>query len=455
MSAIFNPRYESMNREDLQQLQLERLQATTNRCYKNVPFYRRRLDELQMQPEDIQSVEDLRKLPFTTKDDLRRSYPYDLVALPLREVVRFHLYSGTTGAPTVIAYTANDLQHWTELVARNLVAGEITREDVVQIFFGYGLFSGGFGLQQGAETIGSSVLQVSDAWMPHQVKIMQDFRSTALIGLPSYALAIADAMDATRVEPNSLSLRVGIFGAEPWSEERRAEIESRLYIRACDIYGLSEMGGPGVAGERPERCGLHLAEDHFLVEAIDPLTGEPVPEGQAGELVFTTLTREALPLLRYRSGDLASIDTRPCGCDRTSARMSRVFHRTDDMVIIHGINVFPEDIARVLGEFAELGEHFQIVVDRPEGLDELEVRVELAGSLPSDVTNLVLRTREQMERRLRQELGMDVKVSLLEPRSLRGSGDAYQRVVDKRTVGLCGPKTDNLYTRRMLPQYAK
>jgi phenylacetate-CoA ligase len=433
MSAIFNPRYESMDREELLQLQLERLQATTNRCYKNVPFYRRRLDELQMQPEDIQTVDDLRKLPFTTKEDLRRSYPYDLVALPLREVVRFHLSSGTTGAPTVIAYTANDLQHWTELVARNLVAGEITREDVVQIFFGYGLFSGGFGLHQGAEKIGASVLPVSEAEMPQQVKIMQDFRSTALIGLPSYALAIADAMEARGVDANSLSLRVGIFGAEPWSEERRAEIEDRLHIRAYDIYGLSEMGGPGVAGECPERCGLHLAEDHFLVEVVDPVTGEPVPEGQSGELVFTTLTREALPLLRYRSGDLASIDTCPCGCGRTSARMSRVYHRTDDMVIIHGINVFPEDIARVLSEFAELGEHFQLLVDRPAGSDELEVRVELA-SLPSDIPNLVLRVREQMERRLRQELGMEVKVSLLEPRSLHGSGEAYQRVVDKRKV---------------------
>ncbi|MEI6502608.1 MAG: AMP-binding protein, partial [Armatimonadota bacterium] len=291
MSAIFNPRYETMDRDELRQLQLERLQATVNRCYKNVTFYRRRLDELQMQPEDLQSLEDLRKLPFTTKEDLRHSYPYDLVALPLREVVRFHLSSGTTGAPTVIAYTANDLEHWTELVARNLVAGEITREDVVQIFFGYGLFSGGFGLHQGAERIGASVLPVSEAELPQQVKIMQDFRSTALIGLPSYALAMAEAMETAGVETNALSLRVGLFGAEPWSEARRAEIEARLYLRAYDIYGLSEMGGPGVAGECPERAGLHLAEDHFLVEVVDPVTGEPLPEGQVGELIFTTLTK--------------------------------------------------------------------------------------------------------------------------------------------------------------------
>lgn len=431
MSAIFNPRYESMNREELLQLQLERLQATVNRCYKNVPFYRRRLDELQMQPEDLQGLEDLRKLPFTTKNDLRRSYPYDMVALPLREVVRFHLSSGTTGAPTVIAYTANDLEHWTDLVARNLVAAGITREDVVQIFFGYGLFSGGFGLHQGAEKIGASVLPVSEAELPQQVKIMQDFRTTALIGLPSYALAMAEAMEAIGLEANSLSLRVGLFGAEPWSEARRAEIESRLYIRAYDIYGLSEMGGPGVAGECPCRCGLHLAEDHFLVEVVDPLTGEPLPEGQEGELIFTTLTKEALPLLRYRSGDLASIDTRPCACGRTSARMSRVQRRTDDMVIIHGINIFPEDVGRALSEFGGLSEQFQLVVDRPGPSDEMEVRVELMGLL-SDIPNLVLRVREQIEQRLRQELGVEVKVSLLEPRSLRTGEPGYARVVDKR-----------------------
>lgn len=432
MSAIYSPRYECMDREELQQLQLERLQATVNRCYKNVPFYRRRLDELQIEPEAVQSVVDLRRLPFTTKDDLRRSYPYDLVALPLREVVRFHLSSGTTGAPTVIAYTANDLKHWTELVARNLTAGEITREDVVQIFFGYGLFSGGFGLHQGAEAIGASVLPVSEAELPQQVKMMQDFRSTALIGMPSYALAIAQAMEDLNVEPNSLSLRVGLFGAEPWSEERRAEIERRLYLRAYDIYGLSEMGGPGVAGECPERCGLHLAEDHFLVEVIDPATGEPVPEGAEGELVFTTLAREALPLLRYRSGDISSIDTCPCGCGRTSARMARVFRRSDDMAIIHGVNILPADVARVLAEFPAVTEHFQLVLDRQGSMDELDVRVELTG-LPGDMANQVLRVREQIARRLRQELGVDLKLTLLEPRSLHAQG-AYPRVVDKRQV---------------------
>jgi phenylacetate-CoA ligase len=431
MAAIYSPRYETIDRDELLQLQLERLQATINRGYKNVPFYRRRLEALGMEPEDFQTLEDLRRLPFTTKQDLRDSYPYDLVALPLREVVRFHLSSGTTGSPTVIAYTANDLAHWTEMVARNLVAGEVAREDVVQVFFGYGLFSGGFGLHQGAEAIGASVLPVSEAELPQQVKIMQDFRSTALIGMPSYALAIAEAMEAAGVDANSLSLRVGLFGAEPWSEARRQAIQDRLHIRAYDIYGLSEMGGPGVAGECPEHCGLHLAEDHFLVEVIDPVSGEPVPAGQEGELVFTTLTKEALPLLRYRSGDLSSLDTSPCACGRTSARMRRVCCRTDDMVIIHGINVFPADVAAVLRAFPEVSEHFQVVVEQVGVLDELDVRVELVG-LPSDITTGLLRIREQIIRRLSQVLGFELKVTLLEPRSLRAKGDTYPRVIDKR-----------------------
>jgi phenylacetate-CoA ligase len=420
-----------MDREELQQLQLERLQVTVNRGYKNVPFYRRRLDELQVQPEELQSLADLRRLPFTTKQDLRDGYPYDLIALPLREVVRFHLSSGTTGSPTVIAYTRNDLTHWTELVARNLAAGEITREDVVQIFFGYGLFSGGFGLHQGAEAIGASVLPVSEAELPQQVKMMQDFRSTALIGMPSYALAIAQAMEELEVEPNSLLLRVGLFGAEPWSETLRQEIETRLFLRAYDIYGLSEMGGPGVAGECPERSGLHLAEDHFLVEVIDPATGEPVAEGEEGELVFTTLTREALPLLRYRSGDLSRVTAEPCPCGRTQARMSRVSHRTDDMLILHGINVFPDDVAAVLAEFPQLAPRLQLIVDRPAGLDELEVRVELAG-FPSDISGSIMQVRETISRRLRQAVGFEVKLTLLEPRSLQAQGENAPRVIDRR-----------------------
>ncbi len=428
---VYSPQQEMMPREELLQLQLERLQATINRAYKNVPFYRRRLEEAGLQPEDFQNLDDLSKLPLTTKQDLRDAYPYDMVAVPLREVVRFHLSSGTTGPPTVIAYTANDLRHWTETVARNLMAAGVRRDDVVQIFFGYGLFSGGFGLHQGAEAIGATVLPVSSAELVQQVQIMQDFRSTVLVGMPSYALAIAEAMEQQGIDPNSLHLRVGLFGAEPWSEKTRAEIESRLYIHAYDIYGLSEMGGPGVAGECVERNGLHLAEDHFLVEVIDPSSGETLPPGHEGELVFTTLTREALPLLRYRSGDISRIDTSPCPCGRTLARMARVFRRTDDMVIIHGINVFPADVAEVLAEFPEVGKNFQLLVDRRAGHDELEIRVELT-QLPSDIAHRLLQIRDQIAARLRQTLGFDFKLSLVEPRSLRANGKPLPRVVDRR-----------------------
>jgi len=430
-SGIYSPDYETMPRAALRQLQLERLQATINRAYKNVPFYRRRLDELGLEPEDFQHLEDLGRLPFTTKQDLRDSYPYDLVAVPLREVVRFHLSSGTTGAPTVIAYTANDLAHWTELVARNLVAGGVTRDDVVQIFFGYGLFSGGFGLHQGAEALGASVLPVSSAELPQQVKIMQDFRSTVLIGCPSYALEIAQTMHEMGVDPQALSLRVGLFGSEPWSEALRAEIEGLLHLEAYDIYGLGEMGGPGVSAECAQRCGLHLAEDHFLVEVINPATGEELPEGQEGELVFTTLTKEALPLLRYRSGDLAAVAPAPCACGRTTARMSRPYKRTDDMVVLHGINVYPADVAQALAEFEGVGEHFQLVLDRPAGHDELEVRVELT-ELPSDITDDLLRLRDRLQQHLSDVLGVQVHASILEPRSLSGPSGTYPRLVDRR-----------------------
>jgi phenylacetate-CoA ligase len=386
---------------------------------------------MEMQPEDFQSLEDLRNLPFTTKEDLRHSYPYDMVAVPLREVVRFHLSSGTTGSPTVIAYTANDLAHWTELVARNLMAGEINRDDVVQIFFGYGLFSGGFGLHQGAEAIGASVLPVSTAELHQQVQMMQDFRSTALVGMPSYALALAEELEDSAVDPNQLSLRVGLFGAEPWDEDLRRAIEERLYLRAYDIYGLSEMGGPGVAGECVERSGLHLAEDHFYVEVVDPETGNPLPEGEEGELIFTTLTKEALPLLRYRSGDISRLDTAPCPCGRTTARLERVMQRVDDMVIIHGINVHPSDVAAALQEFEAVGDHFQLVVQRVDSADRLEVRVELA-ELVSDITKNLLGTREEIERRLRELLGFDLHVAFVEPRSLRDANGSTPRVVDNR-----------------------
>lgn len=432
--AIWNPERETMPRPDIEQLQLERLQATVSRVYRNVRFYRRMFEKLDLYPEDVADLDDLRKLPFTTKQDLRDAYPYAMFALPLREVVRIHASSGATGPATVVGYTHNDLDDWTELVARNLVAGGVTREDVVQIFFGYGLFSGGFGLHQGAERIGASVIPVSSADIESQVKVMQDFRTTALVGLPSYALHIARARESMGIDPNSLCLRVGIFGGEPWSEDTRARIETRLMIRATDIYGLSEMGGPGVAGECAERCGLHIAEDHFIVEVINPQTAEPVAPGEEGELVFTTVRKEAFPLLRYRTGDLASVDFAPCPCGRTFARMSRVRRRTDDMLIIHGENIFPADIAAVIRQVDGLGPGFRLIADRTEGEDILEVEVELASALPVDTIRSIERLAQDLADRLQRLLGFEPSVRITEPRSLSANGAKAAAVLDRRKL---------------------
>lgn len=432
--AIWNPERETMPRPDIEQLQLERLQATVSRVYRNVQFYRRMFERLDLFPEDVAEPDDLRKLPFTTKQDLRDAYPYAMFALPLREVVRIHASSGATGPATVVGYTHNDLDDWTELVARNLVAGGVTREDVVQVFFGYGLFSGGFGLHQGAERIGASVIPVSSADIESQVQVMQDFRTTALVGLPSYALHIAGARESMGIDPNSLCLRVGIFGGEPWSEDTRAQIETRLMIRATDIYGLSEMGGPGVAGECGERCGLHIAEDHLIVEVINPQTAEPVGPGEEGELVFTTVRKEAFPLLRYRTGDLASVDFAPCPCGRTFARMSRVRRRTDDMLIIHGENIFPADIAAVIRQVEGLGPGFRLIADRPEGEDILEVEVELASALPVDTIRSIERLAEDLADRLQRLLGFEPTVRITEPRSLSANGAKAAAVLDRRRL---------------------
>jgi phenylacetate-CoA ligase len=431
--AIFNPERECMPRREIEQLQLEKLQATISRVYRNVQFYRRRFDELGLAPEDFDSLDSLCKLPFTTKEDLRRAYPYEMFALPLREVVRIHSSSGTTGQPIVVGYTKNDLEDWTELVARNLVAGGITRDDVVQIFFGYGLFSGGFGLHQGAERVGASVIPVSSADIEHQVKIMQDFRTTALVGLPSYALQIARALKQLNVTPGSLCLRVGLFGGEPWSEETRRQIEEHLHIRATDIYGLAELGGPGVSGECAYRCGLHIAEDHFIAEVVDPATGEPLPAGQEGELVFTTVSKEAFPVIRYRTGDVGSLTLEPCACGRTLARMSRVQRRTDEMFIIHGENVYPQDIAEVLAQVQGVGQHFRAIIDRVEGEDVLEVQVELASVLEGDTIRSIERIEREVTDRLQRRLGFDLTVSVAEPGSF-SRGEKTARIIDRRRL---------------------
>lgn len=425
---------ECMDRDELKQLQIERLQSTLNRVYMNVPFYRRKFDEMNIDIDSIRSFDDLRRLPFTTKDDLRDNYPYGLFAVPLREVIRIHASSGTTGMSTVVGYTKNDIKTWSNLVARTLTAGGVTKDDVVQIAFGYGLFTGGFGLHYGAERIGASVIPISSGNTARQVKIMQDFKTTALICTPSYALLIADTIKDMGINVNSLSLKYGLFGAEPWSEGMRQEIQERLKIIATDNYGLSEVMGPGVAGECLERNGLHLNEDHFLAEVINPDTLEPVPEGDAGELVITTLTKEAFPVIRFRTRDLTRILPEPCRCGRSLIRMSRVMGRTDDMLIIKGVNVFPSQIESVLFDIEGTEPHYQIIIDRKEALDDVTVHVEVSETIFFDEMKKQSELIDLIKRRLSSELGISVSVRLVEKKTLERFEGKARRVIDNRKL---------------------
>jgi phenylacetate-CoA ligase len=421
---IWNPRIETAPRADLEQLQLERLQAIVNRVWEGVPFYRRRFEELGFMPEHIRSLDDLRLLPFTLKEDLRRGYPYDLFAVPLREVVRIHASSGTTGPPTVVGYTKNDVRHWREVVARVLSAGGMTKDDVIQISFSYGLLTTAFGFHQGAEEIGASVIPVSAGAVERQIQIMQDFRTTTLVGTPSHALQIAEALEETGAPRSSLHLRCGMFGSEPWTEEVRAKIETRLGISATDNYGISEVMGPGVSGECEEqKDGLHINEDHFLCEIVDPGSGEVLPPGETGELTITTLTKEALPILRYRTGDLTSLNPRPCPCGRTLARMARVFRRTDDMIIVGGVKVFPSQIEAVLAEIEGVESQYEVVVDRSGPVDKLEVRVEVSTHLLTGDVSHLLRTQNLLAQELEKALGVTTEVRMVEPKSSTGASD--------------------------------
>ncbi len=440
---MWNAQVETMPRRELLQLQLERLQAAVNRAYKNVAFYRARFDELAILPESIQSLDDLRRFPLTTKDDLRDAYPYGMFGVPLREVVRIHASTGTTGRATVCGYTRRDLHTWAELTARILTAGGVTRDDVVQICFGYGLFTGGFGLHYGAELIGASVIPASSGNTERQIRLMQDFRTTALVGTPSYALRITEVMDEQHVTPSELCLRVGLFGGEPWPERTRATLESRLHISATDNYGLSEVMGPGVSGECERKQGLHVNEDHFIAEVIEPATGDVLPEGAEGELVLTTLTKEALPLLRYRTRDVTRLDPEPCACGRTLARMARVHTRTDDMLIVRGVNVYPSQVEAVLAEIEGLEPHYQIVLERVGALDSIEVWVEVPGELfaagaggagPGGLR----RMEERIAERMRSVIGLSPKIRLVEPRTLQRFEGKAKRVIDKRNQSTQG-----------------
>lgn len=423
---------ECIDRDELRQLQLERLQSTIHRVYMNVPFYRKKFDSLGIDPDDFERIEDIRKLPFTTKDDLRDNYPYGLFAVPLREVVRIHASSGTTGMATVVGYTKNDLKTWSDLVARILVAGGVTKDDVIQIAFNYGLFTGAFGLHYGAERVGASVIPISSGNTKRQIKIMQDFKTTALVCTPSYALLIADAIIEMGINPNSLSLRYGLFGAEPWSEAMRKEIQDKLKIVATDNYGLSEVMGPGVAGECLEQKGLHINEDHFLVEIIDPETLEPLPIGESGELVITTLTKEAFPMIRFRTRDLTRLIPGECNCGRTFVRMERVKGRTDDMLIVKGVNVFPSQIESVLFEIEGTEPHYQIVIERKGAMDEMTVLVEVSEEIFFDEMKRQNELINTIKERLFSELGIRVDVKLVEKKTLERFEGKAKRVIDKR-----------------------
>jgi len=425
---------ECMARPALEQLQLERLQSTLYRVGTHVPFYRKKFDALKVNYDEFRSLEDLRRLPFTAKQDLRDNYPYGLFAVPLRDVVRIHSSSGTTGLATVVGYTKNDIKNWSNLVARVLTAAGVTADDVIQIAFGYGLFTGGFGLHYGAERIGASVIPISSGNTKRQIQIMKDFKTTALVSTPSYALIIADTLLEMGINPNGLSLKVGLFGAEPWSEAMRQEINQKLGIVATDNYGLSEVMGPGVAGECRECNGLHINEDHFLVEVIDPLTTEPVGPGETGELVITTLTKEAFPMIRYRTRDLTRILPESCPCGRTFKRMQRVMGRSDDMLIIKGVNVFPVQIEKVLFEIEGTEPHYQIIVDRENHSDKVTVLVEVVESIFFDEMRKQRVMVEHIKSCLASELGISVDVKLVEEKTLERSEGKSKRVIDNRML---------------------
>ncbi|ACX51338.1 Phenylacetate--CoA ligase [Ammonifex degensii KC4] len=431
---MWNPKAECLSREELEELKLERLKSTVRHAYENVPFYRRKFQEAGIKPEDIRSLEDIRHLPFTTKEDLRENYPFGLFAVPLKEIVRIHASSGTTGKPTVVGYTREDIEVWSEVMARTLGMANASSEDVVQIAYGYGLFTGGLGVHYGAEKIGCTVIPTSGGNTKRQIMLMRDFGTTILCCTPSYACYLAEVMAELGVSPRELKLRAGLFGAEPWSEGMRREIESNLGIEALDIYGLSEIIGPGVAAECLCKEGLHIWEDHFLPEVIDPATGEPLPPGEEGELVFTTLTKRGFPVIRYRTRDISFLLPEPCACGRTHIRMGRVKGRTDDMLIIRGVNVFPSQIEEVLLSLGYTEPHYLLVVDRERRLDVLEVWVEVSEDIFRDEVRGLEELEEKIRREIEAVLGIAVKVRLVEPKTIQRSEGKAKRIVDRRDL---------------------
>ena len=432
---VWNEEMETMPREELQKVQLKRMQWTVERVHSRVPFYKKLFDDAGVKPADLKSLDDLAKFPFTVKQDLRDNYPFGPFAVPLEEVSQIHATSGTTGKMTVTGYTENDMKVWAEVMARVYAAGGTKKGDVIHNAYGYGLFTGGLGFHIGAHEIGATVVPVSGGLTQRQVTIMQDFGSTVLTCTPSYALVLAEAVEEAGLDPEKdLKLRVGFFGAEPWTDKMREEIEKRLSLEAYDIFGLAEITGPGVSVECPAHNGLHIAEDHFYPEIIDPSSGEPLPYDTPGELVFTTLTREAFPLVRYRTRDRTVLHAEKCDCGRTVVRMGKIMGRTDDMLIIRGVNVFPSQIEDVLLSFAELSPHYIIYVDRPKDMDVLTVEVEASEKLFNQGWDTLKDMEGKVKKTLAEALFVSCGVNIKEPFGIQRSAGKAVRVVDRREL---------------------
>ncbi len=431
---IYDVERETLPREELDALQLRRLQNLCERVYANVPHYRKRFDEAGITPSDIKSLNDLKYLPFTEKQDLRNNYPFGLFAVPKDTIVRLHASSGTTGKATVVGYTQRDVNNWAELMARSFMCAGASRQDFIHNAYGYGLFTGGLGAHYGAERLGATVIPVSGGGTKRQVQLMRDFGATVLCSTPSYALVLQEAALEAGIDIRTLPLKIGIFGAEPWTDEMRADIEEKMGISAVNIYGLSEIMGPGVSMEcAVAKDGMHIFEDHFLPEIIDPVTGEQLPHGAMGELVITTLTKEGIPLIRYRTRDITSLNYTPCACGRTHVRMRRVTGRSDDMLIIRGVNVFPSQIESIILETEGASPHYQIIVSRDGNLDQVEIQVEVGEGIFSDEIKNLQRIEGRIQKTIKEFLGVSTRVRLVEPRSIERSAGKAKRVFDTRT----------------------
>ncbi|MFA6701478.1 MAG: phenylacetate--CoA ligase [Dysgonamonadaceae bacterium] len=429
---IWNPERECADRQQLIELQSKQLTGMVKRMYDNVPFYRNKLKEIGLEPGDIKSVDQLKDLPFTTKTDLRDNYPFGLFTVPQSEVVRIHASSGTTGKPTVVGYTNQDIDVWAEVVARSLTMAGIHSGDTIQIAYGYGPFTGGLGLHYGAEKVGATVIPISTGNTKKQLQFMTDFKATALACTPSYAAHLGESILKEGISPEDVKLRIGVFGAEPWTKELRNQIEKLLNIKAYDIYGLSEVIGPGVSMECECQCGNHVFEDHFIPEIIDPETLEVLPDGQQGELVFTTVSKMAMPLLRYRTRDLTRLHREKCDCGRTLVRMDKCLGRTDDMLIIRGVNVFPSQVESVLMDMTETTPHYQLIIRRENNLDILEILVEIDEKNWSDSIRELEGIRRQIDQNIKSLLGISAKIRLVEPNTIERSEGKAKRIIDYR-----------------------